>query len=150
MVLLDPVCDPDSGFKARAVVRKYTNPARYVAWLKRRLKALTNQSRDRGKPVNYVALRDLPTRQQMRAAFESIRERKGRVLSVFTGYALGYYNQMGQMGRVLEVEGYQQFCTELFWPHVEHTYALDLHRRRLKEEIKTWAGGYLRNRRSSS
>jgi pimeloyl-ACP methyl ester carboxylesterase len=144
MVLLDPVCDPDSGFKARAVVRKYTNPARYVAWLKRRIKALTIPSRDSGKPVDYVGWRDLPTRQQMRAAFESIRERKGRVLSVFTSYANPYYNRMGQMGRVLEVEGYQQFCTELFWPHAEHTYGLDLHRRRLKEEIKTWAGGYIR------
>jgi hypothetical protein len=141
MLLLDPVCDRDDGFRARAVVRKYTNPARYRGWLK---KALTNPSREREIPVDYLALRDVLTRQQVRAAFESIRERKGRVLSVFTSYAIPYYNQMGQMGRVLEVEGYQQFCTELFWPQAEHTYGLDLHRRRLIEEIKTWAGGYIR------
>jgi len=68
------------------------------------------------------------------------------VLSVFTQYALGYYNQAGQLGRVLGVDGYQQFCTELFWPHAEHTYTLDLHRRRLMEVIKTWAGGFIRSR----
>jgi hypothetical protein len=44
----------------------------------------------------------------------------------------------------LGVDGYQQFATELFWPRAEHTYTLELHRYRLIEEIKTWAGGYLR------
>ena len=41
MVLLDPICFPDRGFRARVVVARYTNPARYIAWLKRRFKALT-------------------------------------------------------------------------------------------------------------
>ena len=114
----------------------------------RRFKALT---RPRGKKqeddesVDPLTLRDLPTREQLRAAIESIREREGRVLSIFTRYALGYYNQAGQLGRVLGVNGYQQFCTELFWPHADHTYRLELHRRRLMEEIKTWAGDYIRS-----
>ena len=38
------------------------------------------------------------------------------MLSVFTQAVLGYYNQEGQLGRVLGVDGYEQFCTELFWP----------------------------------
>jgi len=150
MLLLDPVCDRDDGFRARAVVRKYTNPAQYRGWLKRRIKALTNPSREREIPVDYLALRDVLTRQQGRAAFESIRERKGRVLSVFTNYANPYYNQMGQMGRVLEVEGYQQFCTELFWPHAEHTYPLEMHRSRLIEEIRTWAADFIRSRKGAN
>jgi pimeloyl-ACP methyl ester carboxylesterase len=147
MVLLDPVCFPDRGFRARLVVAKYTDPPRYIASLKRRFKALT---RRRGKKQEGVesadplALRDFPTREQLRAAFESIREREGRVLSVFTQYAHGYYNQTGQLARVLGVNGYEQFCTELYWPHVHHTYWLELHRRRLMEEIKTWAGDYIR------
>jgi hypothetical protein len=81
----------------------------------------------------------------MRAAFEFIRQREGRVLSIFTHYALGYYNRAGQLGRALGVDGYQQFCTELFWPHVHHTYSLDLHQHRLMEAIKTWAGNYIRS-----
>ncbi len=145
LVLLDPICFPDDGFRARAIIVKWTNPARYLAWLKRRFKELTTPSGDREKQVDPLALRDLPTQEQLRAAFESIRERGGRVLSVFTQYAhLQYYNQAGQLGRVVGVEGYHQFCTELFWPQAEHTYTLDLHRRRLMEEIKNWAGGYIR------
>jgi pimeloyl-ACP methyl ester carboxylesterase len=147
MVLLDPICFPDHGFRARVVVARYTNPARYVAWLKRRVKALTRprgKKEEDDKAADALSLRDLPTREQLRAAFESIREREGRVLSIFTHYALGYYNQRGQLGRFLGVNGYQQFCTELFWPQVHHTYTLEVHRRRLIEEIKTWAGDYIR------
>jgi pimeloyl-ACP methyl ester carboxylesterase len=145
MVLLDPICFPDHGFRARTFVMKYTNPAEYiawltrgeyVAWLKRRFKALS---------VDPLGLRDLPTREQLRTGFESIREREGRVLSIFTHDALRYYNQTGQLGRVSGVNGYQQFCTELFWPQADHTYWLELHRRRLIEAIKTWAGDYIRS-----
>jgi pimeloyl-ACP methyl ester carboxylesterase len=147
MVLLDPICFPDRGFRARLVVAKYTDPPRYVASLRRRFRDL---KRRRGKQeddnsADPLALRDLPTREQLRAAFESIREREGRVLSVFTQYALGYYNQTGQLARVLRMNGYDQFCTELYWPHVHHTYWLELHRRRLMDEIKTWAGNYIRS-----
>jgi pimeloyl-ACP methyl ester carboxylesterase len=150
MVLLDPICFPDHGlrgFRARVIVAKYTNPARYIGWLKRRFKALTRpraKKHEDDKSVDPLALRDLPTREQLRTAFELIREREGRVLSVFTHYALGYYNQTGQLGRALGVNGYQQFCTELFWPQVDHTYRLEMHRRRLMEAIKTWAGDYIR------
>lgn len=148
MVLLDPVCFLDRGFRLRVAVARYTNPARHIVWLKRRFKSLT---RPRGKKqenhefVDPLSLRDLPTREQMRASFESIREREGRVLSVFTDYAHGYYNKSGQLRRVLGVHGYRQFCRELYWPHVDHTYRLELHRRRVIEEIKTWAGDYIRS-----
>jgi pimeloyl-ACP methyl ester carboxylesterase len=153
LVLLDPVCSPDDGFSARAFVLKYTNTARYVARLKRRFEAPTTQPRGSQEQIDpptlrdaptLERLRDAPTLEQLRSAFESIRERDGRVLSVFTQYALQYYNQAGQLGRVLGVDGYQQFCTEVFWPQAEHTYTLDRHRRRLIEEIKNWAGGYIR------
>jgi hypothetical protein len=159
MVLLDPICFPDDGFRARAVIQKYTNPARYIAWVKRRFKNLiiprgrrheddyfSEALRPEDSLIRkelYVAWGD-PTREQLRTAFESIRERGGRVLSVFTNSALEYYNQAGQLGRILDLEGYQQFCTELFWPQVQHTFPLYVHRRRLIEEIKTWAGYYVR------
>jgi hypothetical protein len=148
MVLLDPICFPDRYFRARIVVAKYTNPARYVRWLKHRFKALTRPRAVKQEDImspDPLALRDLPTREQLRAAIESIREREGRVLCVFTQYALGYYNRAGQLGRVLGIKDYQQFCTELFWPQTHHTYWLELHRRRLMDEIKAWAGHYNRS-----
>lgn len=147
MLLLDPVCSPDDGFRARAVVGKYTNPARYLAWMKRRLSLLTTlpgKSEKDNEMLDGLTLRNAPTGEQLRAAFQAICERRGLVLSVFTGYATQYYNQLGQLGRILDVAGYQRFCTERFWPQAEHTYVLDLHRRRLIEEIKTWAAGYAR------
>ena len=152
MVLLDPICFLDRGFRLRVAVARYTNPARHIAWLKRRFKALTRprgKKQENDESVDPLTFRDLPTREQLRASFEAIREREGRVLSVFTDYAHGYYNKSGQLGRVLGVNGYQQFCSELFWPHVDHTYRLELHRRRLIEEIKTWAGDYIRPRISA-
>ena len=118
---------------------RYTNTARYIAWWKRRF-TRPEKSQEQFDPL---AFRDVPTPEELRSAFESMRERGGRVLSVFTQYALQFYNQAGQLGRVLGVEGYQQFGTELFWPQVEHTYTLDLHLRRLMEAVKTWAGGFI-------
>ena len=139
MVLLDPICFPDDGFWVRAFWIKYMNVARYIAWLRRRFDALIAPGGKREELADALGLRDLPSVGQLQAAFQLIRERKGRVLSVFTQYALRYYNQRGQLGRILGVDGYDQFCTELFWPHAEHTYRLELHRRQLIEEIKIWA-----------
>lgn len=144
LVLLDPICYPDDGFKARAIIVRYTNPARYLAWMKRRFKELTTPSAPWEKRVDPLVFRDLPTLEQLRAAFEAIGERRGRVLSVFTRYATQYYNQLGQLGRTLDMVGYQQFCTEIYWPQADHTYTLELHRLRLIEEIKNWASDYLR------
>ena len=147
MLLLDPVCSLDDGFRARAFFMKYTNPARYLVWLKRRLNLLATlpgENWNDSEMIDPLTLRDAPTGEQLRAAFEAICERRGRVLSVFTQYATQYYNQLGQLGRTLDVVGYQRFCTEIFWPQMAHTYTLELHRRRLIEEIKNWAGGYIR------
>lgn len=146
MILLDPICYPDRGFRARILIEKYTNPARYAGWLKRRFTELTQPpagTQEVHPSVDPLALRDLPSREQLRIAHESIRERGGRVLSVFTEYARGYYNKSGQLGRVLQIRGYEQFCTELYWPQVHHTYWLEQHRRHLIEEIKCWAGSYI-------
>lgn len=147
MVLLDPICFLDRGFRLRVAIARYTSPARQIAWLKRRVRALKRPAGEKppiDESVDPLTFRDLPTREQLRAAFVSIRERNGRVLSVFTDYAHGYYNQAGQLRRVLGVKGYRQFCTELFWPRVDHTYRVELNRRRLIAEIKAWASGYMR------
>ena len=147
MVLLDPVCEKDKGFRIRArgfrvreLVGKSTSLSNYLGWLNRRIKALTNQSSASGsaEQVDALSLRDIPSPEQMRAAFESINRRNGRVLCVFSSYALRYYNQIGQLGRVLELEDYERFCTELFSPHAEHNYPLESHRYQLIEAIKAW------------
>jgi hypothetical protein len=159
MVLLDPICFPDRCFRARVLLARYGNPARYIAWLTRHFKALTmpcEGQQEEDDSVNELsadanliseqtrATWGVPNREQLRAAFQSIREREGRVISVFTRVALEYYNQTGQLGRVLGVEGYKQFCTEMFWPQADHTFILEPHRGRLIEVVKSWAAGYIR------
>ncbi len=142
LVLLDPVCSPDDGFHTRSLVYSYTNPARYIGWLKRRLKGQATQPLGGDEKIDPLTIRDVPSHEELQSAFERIGDRGGRVLSVFTQYALRYYNQAGQLGRVLKIKGYHRFCTELFWPEADHTYPLELHRHRLVKQVKTWADVY--------
>ena len=143
MVLLDPICFRDDGFRTRAVIGAAfdgaTHPVHHISVFRRRVKKFLQGKRR----VDQLSLRDLPSREQMRRAFDLIRDRNGLVLSVFTHYALRYYNQRRQLDRDLNVEGYQDFCTELFWPDIDHTYPLEVHRLRLMETIKNWASGYM-------
>ena len=44
---------------------------------------------------------------------------------------------------VLGIDGYRRFSTELFWPQTEHTYPLELHRRRLIDGVKNWARAFV-------
>ncbi len=142
MVLLDPVCDRDDGFKVRDVVRKYTQFSRYQRKLKIILSKLVKPSVETEQSLYHLDMRNFPSHQQLREAFQLIQQRKGRVFSLFTSYAEDYYNHQGQMGRVLELGDYQDYCTEYYWPGASHTYSLELHRAKLIEEIKTWAAGY--------
>lgn len=142
MVLLDPVCDRDAGFAARERLRKYRQPERYRVWLRKRLEELRHRPHDEQQPADMPTLRDYPSMQQLQAALTAIRDRRGRVLAVFTEAAANYYNQQGQMGRVVGVDGCRQFCTELYWPEAEHTYTLEMQRARLIAEIGAWAGAY--------
>lgn len=146
LVLMDPVCDTDAGFKVRArkfeiraFLKKSLVPSRYLNWIKRRLTLLTSQASERSVQMNILDLRNIPTNNQMRKAFESIRDRDGRVLSIFTSYAMQYYNVEGQLGRVLEIDRYADYCEEVFWPEADHTYSLESHRKRLIKTIKAWA-----------
>lgn len=143
MLLLDPVCERDDGYRTRQLMEKYTNPARYVLWLKRRIRKEPTSNKPDGEPrVDYLALRHFPPPKDLRAAFQTVCARKGRVLSVFTSYAHEYLNQDGQLGRVLGVDGYDEHCTELFWPGAEHSYTLEHHRARLIDEVKAWAASF--------
>jgi pimeloyl-ACP methyl ester carboxylesterase len=150
MVLLDPVCEKDEGFAwraarfaAREFAAKASRLSSYAPALKRRVDALALQAsgleESEAATFDALELRGHPTPNETRLAFQAIRERHGRVLSVFTTYALLYYNQEGQMGRVLGIDGYDDFASEIFWPEMRHTYPLETHRLRLIDEIEAWA-----------
>jgi pimeloyl-ACP methyl ester carboxylesterase len=142
LLLMDPTVYPDDGFRVRQFFRiltnpaRYMNPANYVLKLKLNFERLTEPPEVIGNP---------PTRERLRAAFQAICERKGRALSVFTSSweRQGYCNQLGQLGRTNYLPGYEQYCTERFFSTAGHTFDLELHRRRLLDEVKVWAAGYL-------
>ncbi|VAW55182.1 hypothetical protein MNBD_GAMMA07-82 [hydrothermal vent metagenome] len=143
MVLLDPVCEQDEGFQVRDMVKKFTHLGRYQRKLKHIARKVFNPDNGNEPSLAEVGLRDSPSSQQTQAAFELIRQRKGRVFSLLTSYSQDYYNQLGQMGRVLGLDNYQDYCTEHYWPGASHTYSLEHHRAKLIEEIKVWAAGFI-------
>ncbi len=143
MLLLDPVCFA-KGFRRRKIVAKYADPRRYIGWLKRQFRTAAGSVRDRRNRVDLMALRDIPTDGQLQAAFAAVRERGGRVLTVFSQHAFdNYCDQRGHLARTVGTDGYERFCTELLWPHAEHEYMLDVHRRQLIDVVRNWAAGYL-------
>jgi hypothetical protein len=142
LLLLDPICFPDRGFRRRALAEKYLSVASYIRKLKQILQPGSRADHDepRESGDDPMMLRDLPSLEQMRQSFALIGERKGSVLSIFTQYALKYYNAVGQLAAALQVDDYGRFCAERFWPDVEHTYKLEIHRDRLLREVTAWAG----------
>jgi len=146
LVLLDPVCEKSESFdkhalkfRLSALSGKLLDFSRYLPWLKRRINGLLRPNAPGEDEVDNLSLRDIPTAQQLRSALESVRDRDGKVISIFTEYSLRYYNHLGQLENVMAIEKYDQCCTELFWPHVEHNYPLESHRRQLIDTLSTWA-----------
>lgn len=148
LLLMDPTCYPDDRFRLRRFIRRYTDLARYVEWLKRRVVRLAGwQEPGERDDELYTSLTigNLPTREELRSAFQAICERKGRALSVFTSLAEeeGRYNQLGQLGRILDLPDYEKYCSEKFFSTAEHTFDLEQHRCSLLNEVRAWAAGYL-------
>jgi len=141
LLLMDPTFHPEDGFRLRKLFRRlmspaqYMNPVNYVLWRKLKTELLREPPLMIGNP---------PTRERLRAAFQAICERKGRALTVFTGSAVKQgYTQLGQLGQTNSLPGYEQYCTERFFSTAGHTFDLEQHRRRLLDEVKVWAAGYL-------
>lgn len=148
LLLIDPTCYPDDGFRVRQFFRKFTDAPRYIEWLTRKFELLAGQRENRTSDNELysspLVIGDQPTLEQIRGAFQAICERKGRALSVFTSLLedQGLYNQLGQLGRILKLPGYEQYCSERFYSTASHTFELERHRRRLLNEVKEWAAGY--------
>lgn len=146
MFLFDPVNYPDGSFRVRSLLRLcgeiIAHPVFHTRLFLHRVGLFLGGARR----VDQLSLRDVPTREQTRRAFDAIRARGGQVYSLFTRYSLIYYNKQGQYRRALGVEGYDDFATERFWPTVNHVLPLASQRLRLIAEIETWARGFLRPR----
>ena len=140
LILLDPVVKKDSGFMARAFFQLFFNLQRWknipgkITTSIAQLFASSNQVND----VNMDELRDLPTDENIKLAFDKLINNDGRVLAFFTNYALRYYNKQGQWSRVVSYENFSEICDENFWPYVDHLYTVSDHREMLIKAIADW------------
>ena len=142
LVLLDPYVVPDRRFRIRAVLRKYGDTRRYLRKLKNLLASAGNRTAAVATDDNPLVLRDIPSVEQTGRALAQMAERNGRALAVFTQYALGYYNHVGQLRRAFPISEFDEVCQEVFWPDCEHTYKLNVHRERLIKLILDWAESF--------
>ena len=140
MILLDPVCDRDAGYNVREATHRLLNPARYQRWVRAKLGGVSvRRAPSPSDAVDPLSLRHAPSMDETRNTFEAIRDRGGSVFTLFTSYATAYLNEEGQMGRMLAIQGYERFARECYWPAAEHSFTLEVHRRRLIEEIIEWS-----------
>lgn len=144
LILLDPVSRQDAGFAKRELFRKLTNPNKWMKIHKivsRRLKQ--NTSGESSLLSSPMDLRDEPNAEDMDQCFESLIEKDGRVLAVFTSQTLYHYNKLGQFTSAMGINGLEPVIEEVFWPNAKHIYSIEVHRNRLIETVSDWANRQL-------
>lgn len=144
LVLIDPVAYKDPGFAKRVLLRNLRN---WQTWLKvpRKIVKLLRNKKAVADVLaeNRATLRDSPNDQDFRQCFERIVTGNGRILAIFTGFALSYYNKQGQFVEGMGYPGLEAICDEIFWPNVQHIFTVQTHRNRLVDEIVGWGTQYI-------
>ena len=87
---------------------------------------------------NTSAFRDEPNAIDMKKCFEHMVAIDGRVLAIFTSFALKYYNKKGQFSKAMGVQNVGRICDEIFWPETQHIFQVEIHRNRLIMAISEW------------
>lgn len=140
LILLDAISKKDSGFNRRTALNNITN-VNYLLNLPYRA---VNKAYRIVNPGNVqrqqhpIDLRDAPTDHDMQQCFRNMVSLNGRILAVFTSHALNHYNQKGQFARAMGIDGLDEICEEIFWPHTMHLYPVQTHRDQLLHAIGDW------------
>lgn len=139
LILLDAVSKRDQGFKRRALLNKISNVSKWLRLPKIVIGRIYKSVKaDVGNAKSLIALRDQPNEQDLTQCFSNLVSAGGRVLAVFTGQAIYNYNQKGQFCRALKIPGVNEICEEIFWPHADHLYPVQIHRDQLILTICEW------------
>ena len=139
LILLDPISRQDQSFKSRQIRRKITNLHK---WRNIHHVLLKLTKKHQG-PAFASNLRDEPTDDDLEKCCRNLVKREGRVLAFFSSFATKYYNEEGQFGRSMRMEGLERICEEVFWPRAEHLYSVQIQRDRLINKIAEWGKGNL-------
>ena len=139
LILMDSVANKDDGFNRRKLLNYITNIYKWPILLKKIFKIIGNvQSANDLVLANRASLRDPPNDQDFRQCFAHLMASDGKILAIFTGFALSYYNIQGQFVKGMATSGLDHLCEEIFWPNVMHLYSAQEHRDRLIKAIATW------------
>lgn len=140
LILLDPISRQDESFKLRQIRGVITS----LYKLRNIHRMLRHRLMKRHQSTVFASnLRDEPTRDDLNDCCQNLVKRQGRILAFFSDFATKYYNQQGQFGRSMRLEGLEHICEEVYWPRVEHLYSVQVHRDRLMGRIVQWGKGNL-------
>lgn len=138
MVLLDTLCPRDKLFYLRRLGQKlfrFSALLQLPSYFSRRLANLIGAKNT--TITDIPSLRDAPTNEELQQAMELMRQRSGSVLAIFTSYAYDYYNQVGQLAKVLDLPD-NKICKEHLWLEMSHLYSLQAHRNKVVATIRHW------------
>ncbi|MEM8948047.1 MAG: hypothetical protein AAGC99_01815 [Pseudomonadota bacterium] len=139
LVLMDPICPADSGYAKRKLALKLGNAGFWRRLPRRAVREFSSfLAFGKSAPEEKQDLRDAPRPDELVACMQAMVERDGNVLAVFSSTAESYYNVEGQMTSVLAIDGLDNICREVWWPHVTHIYPIQQHRNRLADQIEEW------------
>lgn len=143
LILLDPVSPTDDGFRRRDLLAKLANVQKWKRIPVHVWQKLTSGFGGASESLlEPTSLRDEPTAQDLNDCFERLVASDGRVLAVFTSHAHKEYNQLGQFGRALGVDGAATITEEVYLPTAGHLYPVQEHRERLIRRIGRWCSDH--------
>lgn len=117
----------------------------WAAWAQRAwcsgvaaLRSLGRREQGRAQQTDMGAIREVAGYAEMRRRYQSILDRGGRLLCVFTDGARSYYNYVGQLVESMNLGADADLVSELYLPEAKHTYPLAPHREQLINAICAW------------
>lgn len=140
LVIIDSVSPKDKDFQKRMLLSKITNPYKWLNLpfaLMKRFQQATGVEQDSLQAM--LVLRDEPTKKHLLDCMHRIVENQGKILAIFTSQASYHYNMQGQFTLALDIPGFENCCSEIHWPLVDHIFIVQTHRERLVKEISKWA-----------
>lgn len=144
LILIDPVCYRDSGFFLRRVSNNLRNISSWMKIPRKIFRLLFCGARGSDELAeSRASLRDSPDAQDYSKCFEQLTRYNGRIMAIFTGFAMQYYNKKGQFAAGMRYPGLESICDELFLPNAQHIFTIQRHRDQVTDEIFNWGKRYV-------
>lgn len=135
LVLFDGWAPLGWGFQWHHYSRRLLSARHWRSFSRRQLDSLIPGG-DEAPAEDEWAMRTWDSKRQMLEKLNRVVERGGKLLCVFTGGAVAYYNHVGQLSRTLSRP---DSVTEVHFPEAQHIYPVVEHRERMIQHVAEWA-----------